>query len=268
MELVRLHIPELGARYAVRREDRFDLVSSPFGEMTSRRIDALKSVETIPRDTDVERLAPATPSKIVCVGRNFRSHADELDNPVPDEPLIFLKPPSALIGSDCPIAYPAASEEVHHEAELALVIGERLVDASADNAGDAIWGYTCGNDVTARDLQTRDKTFTRGKGFDTFCPLGPHVVPADTFEPARHHIRAQVNGTRRQSAALDSMLVSIPELLAFISGVMTLQPGDVVLTGTPDGVGPIEPGDRVSIEVDGVGTLTNEVVARESSRSS
>jgi 2-keto-4-pentenoate hydratase/2-oxohepta-3-ene-1,7-dioic acid hydratase in catechol pathway len=240
-------------------------VDSPFVGGRASDLDDLEPKTSLDLDAPFEWLPPATPSKIVCIGRNFRSHADELDNPVPEEPLIFLKPPSALLAHEGTIALPEVSETIHHEAELALVVGDRLFDAEPDRAERAIWGYTCANDVTARDLQDRDKTFTRAKGFDTFCPIGPTIVPADRFDPTQGRIRARVGDETRQSADLDQMLVSVPELLSFVSGVMTLEPGDVVLTGTPDGVGPIEEGDRVAIDIEGLETLTNDVILRSPS---
>jgi 2-keto-4-pentenoate hydratase/2-oxohepta-3-ene-1,7-dioic acid hydratase in catechol pathway len=204
-------------------------------------------------------LAPVVPGKIVCVGRNYRAHAKELGHEVPTEPLLFLKPPSAVIGPGEVIVLPPESARVEHEGELAVVIGRRLRRASLDEVRAGIAGYTCANDVTARDLQKRDVQFTRAKGFDTFCPLGPWVVTERP--PPEATIAVRVNGAPRQRGQLRDMVFGIDELVAYASNVMTLEPGDVVLTGTPEGVGPLAPGDTVEVEIEGVGTLTNTVRA-------
>jgi 2-keto-4-pentenoate hydratase/2-oxohepta-3-ene-1,7-dioic acid hydratase in catechol pathway len=205
-------------------------------------------------------LAPVVPGKVVCVGRNYRAHAKELGNEVPAEPLMFLKPPSAVIDPGAAIELPPQSERVEYEGELAVVLGRRLRRASPDEARAAIAGYTCANDVTARDIQRREGQFTRAKGFDTFCPLGPWMV---TERPAPDAaVTVRVNGTQRQRGHFRDMVFGIDELLSFMSHVMTLDPGDVVLTGTPDGVGPLAPGDSVEVEIDGVGVLVNSVRAR------
>ena len=203
--------------------------------------------------------APVTPGKIVCVGRNYVAHAAELGNAVPEEPLIFLKPPSALIGPDEPVVYPSISERVDHEGELAFVIGKRCRNLRPEEAGDVIFGYTVANDVTARDLQRMDKQWTRGKGFDTFAPVGPWL---DTeFDPAGRRVRCLVNGEVRQEGNTNDFIFSIGQVLAFITRFMTLEPGDLVLTGTPEGVGPVQPGDVMTVEVEGLGALSNPVVA-------
>lgn len=202
--------------------------------------------------------APVEPTKIVCVGRNYAAHAKELGNQVPDEPLIFLKPPSALLGPGEAIELPAMSQRVEHEAEIGVVLGHRLKRADADAARSAIFGITCVNDVTARDLQRKEVQFTRAKGFDTFCPVGPWVET--DFDLAALRVSGRVNDQQRQQGDAAQMIFPIAELLAFISQVMTLEPGDLVSTGTPEGVGPLAPGDRVEIEVSGVGVLQNRVV--------
>jgi 2-keto-4-pentenoate hydratase/2-oxohepta-3-ene-1,7-dioic acid hydratase in catechol pathway len=202
-------------------------------------------------------LAPVTPSKIVCVGRNYPAHAKELGNDVPAEPLLFLKPPSALLAPEAAIVVPAASQRVEHEAEIGIVIGRRLQRATTAEAGGAIFGITCVNDVTARDLQRKDVQFTRAKSFDTFCPVGPWIETR--FEPAALTVRCRVNGELRQDGHADQMLFSITTLLSFISNVMTLEPGDLVSTGTPSGVGAIVAGDVVEVEIGGVGVLRNRV---------
>lgn len=201
--------------------------------------------------------APVEPSKIVCIGLNYAHHAAEMNKQVPDEPLFFLKPPTSLNDPGGAIELPPSSELIHHEGELAVVIGKQLRRASEAEAADAIFGYTCANDVTARDIQRREKRYTRGKGFDTFCPIGPCVVPASDFVPAEHAVELRVNGERRQYSQLNDFIFELPYAISFISHVMTLLPGDVVLTGTPHGVGPIVDGDTVEVEIDGIGILRN-----------
>jgi 2-keto-4-pentenoate hydratase/2-oxohepta-3-ene-1,7-dioic acid hydratase in catechol pathway len=203
--------------------------------------------------------APVTPTKIVCVGRNYAAHARELGNDVPSEPLIFLKPPSSLLAPFDSIVLPAASERVEHEAEIGVVIGRRTRAVSVADARQAIFGITCVNDVTARDLQRKDVQFTRAKSFDTFCPVGPWI--ATDFELDALTVTGRVNGQVRQRAPASEMAFSIPMLISFISGIMTLEPGDLIATGTPEGVGPLLPGDEVEVEVAGVGVLRNSVVA-------
>ncbi|HWS56108.1 MAG TPA: fumarylacetoacetate hydrolase family protein [Pyrinomonadaceae bacterium] len=205
-------------------------------------------------------LPPVAPSKIVCVGRNYREHAAELGNPMPAEPLLFLKAPSAVIGDGGEIELPAMSERVEHEGELAVVIGRRarrIPDAEDPLA--YVLGYTCLNDVTARDLQRRDVQFTRAKSFDTFCPVGPFVVTG--LDPTDLSVRTRVNGDLRQSGRTSQMAFPVAHLLRYIAGVMTLEPGDVIATGTPAGVGPLRAGDVVEVEVEGVGVLRNAVRA-------
>jgi len=209
----------------------------------------------------VKLLAPVTPTKIVCVGRNYAAHAAELGNEVPSEPLIFLKPPSSLIGPDDPIVCPAISERVDHEGELAVVIGQRCRNLTEDDALGVIFGYTVANDVTARDLQRRDGQWTRGKGFDTFCPVGPWIDTA--YEPAHRQVRCLVNDEVRQDGNTALLIYSIAHVLAFVTRFMTLELGDLVLTGTPAGVGPLQPGDVVTVEVEGLGTLSNPVIGEE-----
>ncbi|HET9515264.1 MAG TPA: fumarylacetoacetate hydrolase family protein [Gemmatimonadales bacterium] len=199
------------------------------------------------------------PSKIVCVGRNYAAHAREMGNEVPSQPLLFLKPPSALIGPGDPIIIPPESGRVEHEAEIGVVIGRRLRRASRQQAEEAIGGFTCVNDVTARDLQKTDGQWGRAKGFDSFCPAGPAVVKG--LDWRRLEVIGRVNGEERQRGRTSEMHFDIPTLLAFISNAMTLEPGDLVLTGTPAGVGPLRPGDEVEVEVPGVGVLRNPVQA-------
>ncbi len=205
-------------------------------------------------------LAPCVPSKIIAVGRNYVEHAREHGAEVPSEPLIFLKPPSAVIGPGSPIRLPPQSRQVEHEAELAVVIGRRGKDIPEREAWAYVLGVTCGNDVTARDLQRRDGQWTRSKGFDTFCPLGPWIVTHLSLEEISNaEILCRVNGEIRQRGNTREMVFPIPVLIAYISSVMTLELGDVILTGTPAGVGPLRPGDWVEVEVQGIGVLRNPV---------
>ena len=210
--------------------------------------------------TEVSLLAPCQPTKILAVGLNYRAHAAESGHDVPSEPLFFSKPPSSVIGPLEPIVYPILSQQVDYESELAVVIGQRVRNVPPERAHDFILGYTCGNDVTARDLQRRDGQWTRAKGFDTFCPLGPHIVT--DLDPGNLAIRTRVNGAIRQSSSTADMVFSVTELISTISQVMTLEPGDVILTGTPSGVGPLQPGDVVEVEIEGIGTLRNPVVSQ------
>jgi len=197
-----------------------------------------------------------SPTKIVCVGRNYADHARELGNEVPAAPLLFLKPPSAVIGDGEAIVLPEASSRVEFEAEIGVVIARRLRRATAEEAEGCIGGFVCLNDVTARDLQKSDGQWTRAKGFDTFCPVSPAVGGLDWRNLT---VVARVNGQERQRGKSSDMVFSIPVLLAYISGVMTLEPGDLVATGTPAGVGPLSPGDIVEVEIPGVGILRNPV---------
>jgi len=218
------------------------------GSETDERVDLSEST----------LLVPVTPSKIVCVGRNYRAHAAELGHEVPAEPLLFLKPPSALLAHGGVVEWPEQSERVDYEGEIAVVMGRTLHRATEADAAHAIFGLTCANDVTARDLQRKDVQFTRGKGFDTFCPCGPFIEteppPLDALT-----LRTRVDGDVVQQAVSSAMIWSIPALLAFISHVMRLEPGDLILTGTPEGVAPLSPGSRVEVEVEGVGTLAHSI---------
>lgn len=206
-------------------------------------------------------LAPVIPrSKVVCVGRNYAEHAAELGNEVPAEPLLFIKPNTTVAGPDDPIVLPRYSEEVHHEAELAVVISRMCKDLSVERAHEVVLGYTAANDVTARDAQRSDSTWTRGKMFDTSCPLGPFLVT--DLDPADLRITARVEGELRQDGSTAQMVRSVAELISYASTIFTLLPGDVLLTGTPAGVGPIEHGQRVEVEVEGIGVLGNPVLRR------
>ena len=203
------------------------------------------------------------PSKIVCVGRNYAAHARELGNDVPERPLLFLKPPSAMISNGESIVLPLESQRVEHEAEIGVVIGQRVRDVSETEVLDAIAGYVPLNDVTARDLQKLDVQFTRAKGFDTFCPVG-ELVPARKVSNWRDlEIICRVNGAVRQHGCARDMVFGIPMLISYISRIMTLEAGDIIATGTPEGVGPLEPADTVEVEIAGLEVLVNPVVAHE-----
>lgn len=211
---------------------------------------------------DLRLLAPVIPrSKIVGVGRNYAEHVREMGNEVPTAPLLFLKPNTAVIGPDDPIVLPHWSAEVHHEAELAVVIGKLTKNVSPEAALQRVFGFTVGNDVTARDIQRSDDQWTRAKGFDGSCPLGPYIVPGLDVEDLR--ITARVNGEARQDATTADLLLDVATLVSYISEVFTLLPGDVILTGTPAGVGPIVHGDVVECEIEGIGVLRNPVVRRD-----
>ena len=210
---------------------------------------------------DVRLLAPVLPrSKVVCVGKNYSEHAKEMGGEVPAEPIIFLKPNTSVAGPNDVIHWPWMSERVDHEAELAIVIGRICKDVPRERASEVIFGYTIGNDVTARDLQSRDGQWTRAKGFDTFCPLGPWI---DTdFIPGNQEISCTVNGEVKQKATLNQMMFGVDEIIHFVSSVMTLLPGDVILTGTPAGIGPMPEKAEVTCAISGLGSLTNKLSAR------
>jgi 2-keto-4-pentenoate hydratase/2-oxohepta-3-ene-1,7-dioic acid hydratase in catechol pathway len=238
--------------YGQIEDERVREIQSPFGKL-----------ELTGRDwplADVRLLAPVDPSKIVCVGRNYAEHAAELGNEIPKEPLIFLKPPSSVIGPGDPIILPTISKRVDYEGEIAVVIAERLhFPAENEDLQRYILGYTCVNDVTARDLQIRDVQFTRGKSFDTFCPIGPLIETQLDLSTAT--LETRVNGYGKQIGHTSQMLFSIEVIIRWIARVMTLLPGDVIATGTPRGVGPLKEGDVVEVVVGGVGSLSNPVAS-------
>lgn len=205
-------------------------------------------------------LPPVAPSKVVCVGRNYVDHAKELGNPVPEEPLIFLKPPSSITAHGQAIVYPTLTQSLHFEGELGIVIAERARNVKAEDAGRYIGAYTALLDMTARDLQKKDVQFTRGKGFDTFCPVGAWSVPAGEVA-ADLRVRTLLNGEVRQDAPIADMIFSIPFVIEFVTRFMTLEPGDLIATGTPPGVGPVKPGDRLRVEIPGVVELECPVEA-------
>ena len=232
-------------------EDKIGLVEgSFFGEF-------IRNEANIPLKS-VQLLAPVLPGKIICVGRNYAAHAKEHDAQVPEVPMLFLKPPSAVIGPDQAIRLPPQSQRVEHEAELCVVINRRGRWISTDDSLNYVFGYTIANDVTARDLQNRDGQWTRAKGFDTFCPVGPWIETE--FDPADTLITCHVNGELRQMASTRDMVFNVRQLIAFASSVMTLEPGDILLTGTPAGVGLLLPEDVVEVTIEGIGSLTNPVV--------
>jgi 2-keto-4-pentenoate hydratase/2-oxohepta-3-ene-1,7-dioic acid hydratase in catechol pathway len=205
----------------------------------------------------VKLLAPCAPGKIVAVGLNYRDHAHELGFPIPDEPVIFLKPPTTVIGPGEAVVRPAMSAQVDYEAELGVVISDRTSRVGPGEARDHILGYTCANDVTARDLQKKDGQWTRAKSFDTFCPLGPWIET--DLDPGDLLIESYLNGERRQSSRTSQFIFPVDRLVSFISHVMTLEPGDVIITGTPAGIGPMQPGDEIEVRIEGIGSLKNKV---------
>jgi 2-keto-4-pentenoate hydratase/2-oxohepta-3-ene-1,7-dioic acid hydratase in catechol pathway len=212
--------------------------------------------------SDVRLLAPVIPrSKVVGIGRNYAAHAAELGHDLPTEPLMFIKPNTSVVGPNDPVFYPKQTQDLHYEGELAVVIGRICREVSPERVSEVIYGYTVGNDVTARDLQKSDVQFTRAKGFDSFCPLGPWIETE--LDPADLNVQTHLNGDLKQDGRTKDMIFDVPALVAHVSSVMTLLPGDVILTGTPEGVGPMNPGDEVDVTISGIGTLTNKVVARD-----
>ena len=251
MKILRFKTPDLSPRYGWVHEDLIgEIDGDPFGAY--RRLDPIIPIES------VKLLPPVQPGKMICVGRNYEAHAKELNNDLDEVPTLFYKPRTSLIGLGDPIILPSQSQQVQQEAELAVVIGSRGRWVQPDQAMDHVFGYTIANDVTARDLQQRDKQWTRAKSFDTFCPLGPWIET--DFDPSDALITCHVGDELRQMASSRDMLFTVPQLIAFISSIMTLEPGDVILTGTPAGVGDLVPGVSVSITIEGLGTLTNPVL--------
>jgi 2-keto-4-pentenoate hydratase/2-oxohepta-3-ene-1,7-dioic acid hydratase in catechol pathway len=250
MRIIRYQAKNEQPRYGWIYEDNIGSIEGNiFGEY--RRLEARTPL------ADVKLLVPAQPSKIICVGKNYMEHAKEMGGDVPRVPLIFLKPPSSIINPGEYIVLPPQSQQVEHEAELVAVIGKRGRSITTEQAKDHILGYTVGNDVTARDLQKSDGQWTRAKGFDTFCSFGPWI---DTdFDVSDALITCKVSGQPRQMASTRDMVFSVGTLIAFISSVMTLEPGDIVFTGTPAGVGPLRDGDEVVVEIEGLGALSNPV---------
>lgn len=254
MRLVRFALGDRTGYAILEGEKLFPIWDTPFRGMA--KTGELFTLE------DIAFLAPCEPSKIVALGLNYRDHAAEFGRPVPEEPLIFLKPNTAVIGPEADIVYPAMSRRVDYEAELGVVMGQTARRVPEDRALDHVLGYTCFNDVTARDLQKKDGLFTRAKGFDTFAPLGPWIE-TEIADPDNLTVEAYLNGERRQHSNTNNMVFSVSQLIAFISRIMTLLPGDVIATGTPAGIGPLRPEDVVEVRVQGIGTLRNRVVAEE-----
>jgi 2-keto-4-pentenoate hydratase/2-oxohepta-3-ene-1,7-dioic acid hydratase in catechol pathway len=250
------------ARYGFEGGIRFGRIDADGGkvrELAGEPFGGIRETGVAHRLEEVRLLAPVSPGKIVAVGLNYRDHAREMGKTIPAEPLLFLKAPSALAHPGGEIVYPLQSRRVDYEAELAVVIGRTAKNVPARDAAGYILGYTCINDVTARDLQVRDVQYTRAKGFDTFAPLGPWIET--DLNPSDLPVRCRVNGVTRQDGNTREMGADVPRLLEFISAVMTLFPGDVIATGTPPGVGPLSVGDEVTVEVGGIGALTNRMVA-------
>jgi 2-keto-4-pentenoate hydratase/2-oxohepta-3-ene-1,7-dioic acid hydratase in catechol pathway len=252
MRFIRYHTENEPARYGWVIGGRVGpLEGSPFGEF--QRAEAVTSLG------EVRLLPPVRSGKIICVGRNFVAHAKEHDAEVPEVPLLFLKPPSSVIGHGDTILLPPQSQNVQHEAELVVVIGKKGRWIPPEEARQYILGYTIGNDVTARDLQRRDGQWTRSKGFDTFCPIGPWIETE--FDSADAMITCHVNGEMRQMGSTRDMVFRIRQLIAFASSIMTLEPGDLLMTGTPAGVAPLAAGDEIEVAIEGIGVLRNKVAS-------
>lgn len=208
--------------------------------------------------SDIKFLAPCIPSKIIAVGLNYKDHAREMNKDLPSEPMLFMKPSTTVIGHEDDIIYPShMSSRVDYEGELAVVMGKTVKHVTPEKSADYILGYTCMNDVTARDLQSKDVQFTRAKGFDTFAPIGPVIETG--LDPSDLHIRTYLNGSLKQNSSTSNLIFTVPELISFVSKVMTLYPGDVISTGTPSGIAPMTPGDTVEVEIEGIGLLRNYV---------
>ena len=254
MRIARVSVPDIaGPVFGVINGTKIGILKShPFGELEPTGV-------ALDLD-DVKILSPVLPSKVVCVGKNYADHAKELGGEVPAEPVIFIKPNTTVVGENDPIVLPPQSGNVHHEVELAVVISHLCKNVSVERAHEVILGYTIANDVTARDLQNTDGQWTRAKSFDTFCPLGPWIETE--IDPSNLELTCEVNGEVRQAGNTKDLVRSAHEMVAWISNVMTLLPGDVILTGTPAGVGPINAGDIVEVTISGIGTLSNPVVKK------
>lgn len=252
MKYVRIMNQENKIAYGLIEGESVRLLSGSFLNHESEQTDILLPLDKI------SLLAPVEPSKVICVGLNYAKHIEEMKHSyVPEDPVIFLKPPTCIIGPNAEIIYPKISQRVDYEAELAVIIGNTIKNSSEAEAAQAIFGYTCANDVTARDLQKKDGQWTRGKSFDTFCPLGPWVVT--DIDPSQLDIELRLNGEVKQFSNTKYFINSVPKLISFISQVMTLYPGDVVLTGTPEGVGPMQVGDEVIVKIQAIGELSNNL---------
>ncbi len=249
MKIIRL-IYRGEPRYGILKGDQVEIVHGyPFDEIDVTGVSLALS--------KAELLSPVDPSKILAVGLNYKDHAEELDMDIPKEPHVFMKPISSLIGPGELIIYPEMSSQVDFEAELVIVVGKIAAGIKSEEAADYIFGYTCGNDVTARDIQRKDKQWTRAKGFDTFCPVGPHIETR--LDTSNINIRSRLNKELRQNGNTSQMAFDVFHLISYISEVMTLYPGDIILTGTPCGVDSMSPGDTIEVEIEGIGTLRNKV---------
>ena len=245
----------MGGRYAIERDGRlYWMRGDVFGDYDLG--------DEIPEGTAPRVLAPVLPAIVVCIGLNYKDHAAEMKKKLPDEPLVFLKPPGSVIGPEDPIRIPEWAGRIEHEAEMAIVIGKRASNVKSAAAMDYVLGVTCLNDVTARELQAGDVQYSRAKGFDTFAPIGPCIAVG--LDPSALDIEGWVNGERRQTSNTRELIFPVPDLVEHVTRFMTLNPGDVITTGTPSGVGPLVPGDRMMVKVQGVGTLSNPCVAATS----
>jgi 2-keto-4-pentenoate hydratase/2-oxohepta-3-ene-1,7-dioic acid hydratase in catechol pathway len=249
MKLIRFQVHGRTACGILQGEEVTELEGDFYGPLKTRSAGHARA--------GVKLLAPCSPSKVIAVGLNYRDHAQELGLPVPEAPVIFLKPPTAIIGPGDIIQYPGTSSRVDYEAELGIVIKDRVKDIRPEEAHRHILGYTCANDVTARDLQKKDGQWTRAKSFDTFCPVGPWIETE--LDPDDLLVESYLNGVQRQSSRTSQFIFKTDHLVSFISQVMTLYPGDLVITGTPAGVGPMEPGDEIEVRIEGIGSLKNVV---------
>jgi 2-keto-4-pentenoate hydratase/2-oxohepta-3-ene-1,7-dioic acid hydratase in catechol pathway len=249
MRLVRFLAQNRPAYGILDNDEVVELDGEGYASLSSRR--------GIHRATEVRLLAPCVPTKVVAVGMNYQDHAKELGMAVPENPVLFLKPPTAVIGPGDDIIYPAMSRQVDYEGELGIVIRDRVSGIAVGNARKHILGYTCANDVTARDLQKRDGQWTRAKSFDTFCPVGPWIET--DLDPGDLAIETYLNGERRQSSRTSQFVFNVDRLVCFISQVMTLHPGDLIITGTPAGIGPMKPGDEIEVRIEGIGNLKNRM---------
>jgi len=257
MRLARIAHPQ-GFAFVEVRGDISDPSSLPCAEISEHPFGTPEFTGREWPLADVRLLAPILASKIVCVGKNYADHAEEMGSQAPAEPLIFLKPNTSVVGPEASVAYPPSSERVDHEGELAVVIGQPCRDVAAARAHEVILGYTCANDVTARDLQKSDGQWARAKGFDTFCPIGPWIETDLDLSDLR--VRTRLDGETVQDGTTADMIHDVPTLISYASQTFTLLPGDVILTGTPEGIGPVQPGQRVEVEVQDIGTLANPYV--------
>jgi 2-keto-4-pentenoate hydratase/2-oxohepta-3-ene-1,7-dioic acid hydratase in catechol pathway len=247
-------------RFLVRERPAWGILNNDeVAELDGDVFSSFKTLRACHPASAVKLLAPCIPSKVVAVGLNYRDHAKELGLAVPEEPIIFLKPPSTVVGPGGAIHYPAMSAQVDYEAELGVVIRDRTVNIDPEEAGDHILGYTCANDVTARDLQKKDGQWTRAKSFDTFCPVGPWIETE--LNPGDLLVESYLNGKRKQSSRTSQFIFPVDVLVSFISRIMTLNAGDLIITGTPAGIGPMQPGDEVEVRIEGIGSLRNVVNA-------